>query len=261
MRLNLRSQAIVDRQEMRLLLPFERIEPFIVAVQQAMSVVAIRQLVDIELRGLGFDSYVYVQLRPPKGLRDRVVFGTYPTDWLQHYQQRDLRVHDPLFGRAFDTIQPFLWQDVKDHEPSVVADRLIHGPSADAGLRAGAGIPLHGPAGAVASLHVSKDSSLDVFRPLFEEQRSVLQLIAFHAHSRVIELTEASPPTQVALSPRQREVLLWMIRGKTNWEIGELLEISEDTVRQHMIKSCRALGAINRAQAAAIAVSRGLIVP
>ncbi|WP_447973005.1 LuxR family transcriptional regulator [Nitrospira sp. Kam-Ns4a] len=36
------------------------------------------------------------------------------------------------------------------------------------------------------------------------------------------------------LTKREREVLEWMKEGKTNWEIGRILGISERTVRFHV---------------------------
>ncbi len=61
------------------------------------------------------------------------------------------------------------------------------------------------------------------------------------------------------LSAREREALQWAAEGKNDWEIGEVMKISEHGADKRM-RSVRAkLGAINRTHAVAEAIRRGLI--
>lgn len=61
------------------------------------------------------------------------------------------------------------------------------------------------------------------------------------------------------LTKREREVLQWAARGKSAWEIGEILQIAKRTVDEHVQTAGRKLGAANRAQSIAIAVRGRLI--
>lgn len=61
------------------------------------------------------------------------------------------------------------------------------------------------------------------------------------------------------ITRRESEVLLWVRDGKSNQEIGEELKISALTVKNHLQKILRKLGAANRAQAVALAISQSLI--
>jgi LuxR family quorum sensing-dependent transcriptional regulator len=61
------------------------------------------------------------------------------------------------------------------------------------------------------------------------------------------------------LTPREHEVLQWAARGKSAWEIGEILDIGKRTVEEHAAAAVRKLGAVNRAQAVAIAMRDRLI--
>jgi DNA-binding CsgD family transcriptional regulator len=61
------------------------------------------------------------------------------------------------------------------------------------------------------------------------------------------------------LSRREIEVLKWAHIGKTNSEIGMLLNISEFTVKNHIGNILQKLGASNRTHAVAKAVSAGTI--
>lgn len=61
------------------------------------------------------------------------------------------------------------------------------------------------------------------------------------------------------LTPKEVDCLEWCKEGKTNWEIGEILKISEKTVEFHMRNSMRKLGASNRVTAVVTGIRCGLI--
>lgn len=64
------------------------------------------------------------------------------------------------------------------------------------------------------------------------------------------ENTDATPPPAFEeLTLREQEIMRWVSVGKTNPEIGHILCVSPVTVRNHLYRIFRKLGAINRAQA------------
>jgi two-component system nitrate/nitrite response regulator NarL len=69
----------------------------------------------------------------------------------------------------------------------------------------------------------------------------------------------ASPVPTEALSPREGQVLALVVDGYSNREIAAELGIARNTVKNHVRSILGKLGARNRAQAAARAVSRGLV--
>ena len=77
--------------------------------------------------------------------------------------------------------------------------------------------------------------------------------------SREIEasLKDLPPP----LTDRQREMIELVSKGLTSADIAKLLGISADAVNQHLTLVCTKLGASNRSEAVAIAISRHLIKP
>jgi transcriptional regulator EpsA len=54
-----------------------------------------------------------------------------------------------------------------------------------------------------------------------------------------------------ALSTRELEIMEWVRNGKTNFEIGMILDISAFTVKNHLQRIFRKLDVVNRAQAVA----------
>jgi DNA-binding CsgD family transcriptional regulator/class 3 adenylate cyclase len=62
----------------------------------------------------------------------------------------------------------------------------------------------------------------------------------------------------VRLSPREREVVALVARGRTNREIGEELGIAESTAERHVVNVLNKLGQHSRTQIAAWAAAQGL---
>jgi DNA-binding CsgD family transcriptional regulator len=61
------------------------------------------------------------------------------------------------------------------------------------------------------------------------------------------------------LSPRELQVLRRLAAGNSNKEIGDMLQITEHTVKAHVKAILLKLGAVGRTEAIAIAMKRGLI--
>jgi DNA-binding response OmpR family regulator len=66
-------------------------------------------------------------------------------------------------------------------------------------------------------------------------------------------------PKQVGLRERELETLTWAARGKTFWEIGEILGLSKRTVEFHLENARRKLGVATRTQALVKAAAGHLI--
>lgn len=61
---------------------------------------------------------------------------------------------------------------------------------------------------------------------------------------------EAPKPTKTStITMREQEILRWIYLGKSNFEIGAILNISPLTVKNHVQKILRKLNVVNRAQA------------
>ncbi|MCK9469935.1 MAG: helix-turn-helix transcriptional regulator [Porticoccaceae bacterium] len=54
------------------------------------------------------------------------------------------------------------------------------------------------------------------------------------------------------LTPRELDVVEWLINGKSNWDIAQILDISESTVKVHAASVLKKLGAESRAAVPAL---------
>lgn len=61
------------------------------------------------------------------------------------------------------------------------------------------------------------------------------------------------------LTAQETACLRWCKEGKTNWEIGSILDISAKTVEFHLANVMRKLGAANRITAVVTGIKRGII--
>ncbi|HKY38971.1 MAG TPA: response regulator transcription factor [Polyangiaceae bacterium] len=72
---------------------------------------------------------------------------------------------------------------------------------------------------------------------------------------------KGQPPAQPeapVLTERQLDVLHWVMAGKSNQEIADLLQVARGTVKVHLASVFRALDVTNRTQAAVVAERLGL---
>jgi PAS domain S-box-containing protein len=74
--------------------------------------------------------------------------------------------------------------------------------------------------------------------------------------SEVVE--EPEPHPQLHLTPRQAEVLRLLERGRSTQQIADELQLSRETVRNHVRHLLRAVGASSRLEA--VALARGEVV-
>jgi DNA-binding NarL/FixJ family response regulator len=105
---------------------------------------------------------------------------------------------------------------------------------------------------------------------LFRTLRGVVRGEAFVTPSMAAKILEeftrqVRPPqkgtTSAGLSPREREVLELLTRGAVNKEIAAALEISANTVKNHLKNIMEKLHLENRVQVVAYALREGLVRP
>jgi DNA-binding CsgD family transcriptional regulator len=133
--------------------------------------------------------------------------------------------------------------------------------AADAGLGDGIGISLrgHGPelvgvGIARASLPASERNKPQDYAFLYNAH---FLSTCLHATYRDLHIKSA----RAALSARQHDILSWAAEGKTDEQIGFILNITVDTVRFHWKQIFKKSAVKSRTYAIANAIRRQLIVP
>lgn len=161
-------------------------------------------------------------------------------------------------------------QHVKKHSVPIIWDQGTYttndlGPAwehqAQFGYRTGVCLALHLPDSRHFVLGVDRSQALP--RDTREISRVVadLQLFAVYAQDTALRLLipEVIESERPKLSPRELEALRWTMEGKTAWEVGGILGISERTAVLHINNAMHKLDATNKHQAVLKALRLGLI--
>ena len=164
---------------------------------------------------------------------------------------------DPVMQHCKKNSVPIVW----DRETYVAADQADKWEAqARFGYRTGIALALHMPEGRHFLVGVDRDQPL----PRSQELARVvadLQLFAVYvqeAAQRV--LMPALPQGDLpSLTPREIETLRWTMEGKTAWEVGSILGITERTAVLHANNATHKLGTANKHQAVLKALRLGLI--
>jgi len=96
---------------------------------------------------------------------------------------------------------------------------------------------------------------------VYDEYLSVTEYILPHIHEAIVGIDEiAQIPNDVpSFTVREMEALKWAYEGKTSWEIGIILLISERTVKFHLKNIYQKLNVTNRSQAVAKVIRYGIL--
>lgn len=202
----------------------------------------------------GFNAICYIvpTVNQP-GQNEMLEFG-YPVDWISKYAA-GLGSHDPIVSFSMESGKIFQWSDVHrmrrlDAGNVAFLDELSHSSMTD-----GLALPTFGRGGSVGYFGIGQVSSSKV---LPDSDLLKLHAVAQRAHARLDEFSEAEQPVQ-SLSPREREILTWVARGKSNNDLATILGISAATVATHLQRVFAKLGTNDRVAAVVVAIKRGLI--
>jgi transcriptional regulator EpsA len=119
---------------------------------------------------------------------------------------------------------------------------LVHGIRDQRGRHDCLYVALHS-----GEIPVACDKRLEMLLPYIDTAlRQVTHLPSQHQSDQAAQHDEV---VDKGLTTREVEIMDWVRKGKTNHEIGMILDISEFTVKNHLQRIFRKLDVINRAQA------------
>jgi LuxR family quorum sensing-dependent transcriptional regulator len=185
--------------------------------------------------------------RPKEDFEEVSIAWSVPEDWRAVYVGENLCHADPALRFARRTTMPFDWASAPFDPEAEPHRKYVVDRARDFNMHKALTIPIPGPTGMIGIVGLAG--------PHFEEREMhapTLHVLALHAFHRLEDLVSVRDRKKVVLSHREREVLTWAGEGKTAWEIGCILSISQRTVEGYLAQACHKLGASNRTQAIAI---------
>lgn len=166
---------------------------------------------------------------------------------------------DPVLQHCKHSNLPIAWN--QDTYTAVGRGELWE-TLAQHGCCTGIALALHLPKGRHFFIGLDRDEALPSDAVELTRLVSELQLFAAHALDVALRIllsngdTEPDIPT---LTPRELESLRWTMEGKTAWEVGRILGISEQTVVRHVNGATHKLGCVHKHHAVVKALRLGLI--
>ena len=228
---------------------------FVDAIEATSSFAGVVTQFEKVIGDLGFHAYIMARI-PSAGesLAQATVANGWPARWFELYIRENFKAVDPIPRHCFNTLNPFEWKDVPyDREREPGAHKVMM-RARDFGLNEGFCIPIHYD-DATAAVSIAGE------RPYLDaETRAALHLMGVFTHSRLRALARPAVALPVRrLSEIEAEVLRWAARGKTAWETGQILRLSERTVRWHLEEAQRKLMTKNKTATVALALVNGEI--
>lgn len=181
--------------------------------------------------------------------------------WRKHYEENEYEKIDPLVAYCAQHVIPIHWNSQQFNAPFT---QKLYQDAMDFGLMGGVTFPIHGSLvkASFLSLIFSRSQGLrdGEIGGLFASGH----LLACYMHESLQRLTSSQTTQKPKIKPltaREVQCLSWAAAGKTSWEIGTILRISERTVIFHLSNSVAKIGATNRQHAIVRAITLGLINP
>jgi DNA-binding CsgD family transcriptional regulator len=218
------------------------------------------------LAQLGFDGLTSIQLSPGVDGRERALhlWSTAPSAWSSRYRQRNYAAADPRVTLTARRLSPVIW-DGADANADEAVSRFL----ADAArfrVASGLAVSFRERAGsrAVVAFDSAHSPMPDALCASIAGRLGDLMLLAAALHERVLRprfcnVADVPVARPCDLTARERECLRMAANGMTSGDIGGKLGIAERTVNFHMRNVLRKLDALNRPEAIAKALTRGVL--
>ena len=196
---------------------------------------------------LGFQYFAlthHVDIRYAGGRAIRL--HNYPNKWADFYDEKALGVSDPVHRTSHTTRSGFLWSTIPDRIPLTRQDRQMLWWGSEQGIGDGFTVPANVPGEARGSCSFA----IEAGRPMPAEALPLAELLGGYAFDVArtiwgVRSLRVDPPPR--LTDRQRDCVLWAGRGKGDWEISRILDVSEETVARHIRHGCYRYGVHKRA--------------
>ena len=214
------------------------------ALRRSKSLAAVKEAFATGTKSLGISAFIICDSPADTraGAREILTSG-WNLEWLKKSYAELGHVRNTVNSN----IDPHYWSESENfykHRPDV--QRVLNEARSEFQIHAGYSVPIHGLksiAGLVLVAATEPDWSLS------PTEESALHIISIYAYEAMRKLKRQKDDSGDGpkLSPREVECIKWISEGKTSWEIGSILGISEITVSDYIKSAARKMGTSTRA--------------
>ena len=240
---------------------FHTLQAFIDSAKQANSASELGREFGSAVATMGVDHFLCVTFEPfEERSSHAIAIAQTPKVWAHRYGSQNYREHDRIIEVSLREVVPFKWSEPAVTDGITGMQQRILDEASEAGIVDGFTVPIHSRGiypGCVSLMGDLSDISPQTFH--------AMHLMAIYLHEAALRLHKrgrSDPgPEERLLTDRERECLRWASMGKTDWEIGRVLNISENTAHFHIENIKRKLGVSTRVQAVVRAFLENQILP
>jgi len=224
--------------------------------RQATTLDQLKSLLDAIVRQFGFRWFALVHnVDLKRTTRKAVLITTYPVPWIEEVMDARLYLEDPVHAACVKTVSGLTWDQIGDYiAPSARQLSILERGRAH-GLAAGFTMPIRMRDEPDAIFTVARQGDEIISSPDLLSARLV-GTVAFD-RARALLGPDELANVPIALSPRQIDCLDLVAQGKSDWEIGQILGLSRDTVHEYVEGARRRYGVRRRTQLVLRAVRDG----
>ena len=188
-----------------------------------------------------------------------IALSNYPQAWVDQFLSDEIVSFDPILLASQRTNVGFGWDQLGELINLTDAHREVLDRARSLGIGDGFTVPANVP----GEFSGSCNFAVDPYRGPPTDNFPMAQLVgsfAFQsARKLVLRMRSLSEGPAVQLTDRQIECIVLVARGKTDWEIGRILGISEETVKQHIADARQRYDVTKRVQVVLRALYDGLV--
>jgi DNA-binding CsgD family transcriptional regulator len=179
-------------------------------------------------------------------------------DWVARRLSKNDFDIDPMIAAAMTEREPFRWYDVAARGPLTPAQSADLDDMRAFGLVDDLAAPIFAARATTAYFGIGSNQAP---LTLTHSDELEIQYACNHTHNMFVDIRAARALSSAALSNRERKVLGWAARGKSDGVIADILGISDHTVDALVRRVFAKLGVGDRISAAIKGIGAGLVTP
>ena len=230
-------------------------------VKAARSKTELKDANEVFCRRLGFDNFGYATRNSGCGLSGYDYFHNFSGAYGNYRYEHIYRTEpdkDPILKHLRSGLPAASFSCAEGVDIPLTTAQDYSGilmDAADHGIRAGIGVPIASRKLRWGFMLLTTDET----DRIADVRNFLPHLCLFAQYTFCKEESLRSELAPQSLTKREVEVLRWASVGKTSWEIGVILCISENTVNFHLSNTAKALGTTGRQATCARAIALGLV--
>lgn len=218
---------------------------FVRALKDVDNIDQIEEVLGEATHAFEFDHFAMIQRLSQRNSAGPIHFTDYPDDWIEHMLQDGRFADDPVLIASERTVAAFTWRELPSLMQFTKRQTTYMAAARDRGLGEGFTVPIHVPGEATGLCSFVTGHN----RALPHEALPAMQYVACFAFEAARRL--APKPTRgegPLLTQRQLDCVVLAAQGKSNWVVGELLGLSQQTVHKYLENAKRRYGVSSRTE-------------